>query len=392
MDTSIATPTINTTNGMSTPPKQAPIKINTGVLVRISIFVLVALGIGGGLWSYMNGSLTKSKASNSIAHLSFAQPGIYGANGGLIHADILVSGSSPMSYIDLRFSSISAYLLFSAADTQAHLPAGYEFVTAVYGSTVSGGDTSIDKMLNRYILVSKKPASELPKSALIPLYFTVTQPTLGKLETITIDVSTSQIVGVSDTGVSGTTFSLEAARNPLSCTVKTVPITTTVKTAPITTPIQMPTPTQPPKQPYSYYPATIDRINKTGEGADGYVIDFTTHPSDGGLKTLIALPFSEQKKGCAFVTSPIYTIVTAPTTPVPTGPKSTSDNIGRLISGPIPTQGPSITIEDLMNLGEEQYMAKQYMISYRQSDCQIDRLSIVSAQMSAQSKDSMNAY
>lgn len=184
---------------------------------KIIIIAAVALTVSLGLWMYLNGFLTKSKASNGIAHLKFTETNVQALAGALIHADLTVSATSGMSGVDISFTTTGSNLIFSYTDTVAHLPTGYELLLDEPRMT-SIRDRSII-LLNRMTLISKRPASSLLSSALIPLYFTVGSTGLAATSTLTVNLSTSQVVGVSETNVSGTVFSLEGEKNPLIFTL-----------------------------------------------------------------------------------------------------------------------------------------------------------------------------
>lgn len=184
---------------------------------KIIIIATVALAISVGLWMYMNGFLTKSKASNGVAHLKFTETNAQALAGTLIHADLTVSATSGMSGIDISFTTTGSNLIFSYKDTIAHVPSGYELLLDESRMT-SVKDPNVI-LLNRMTLVSKRSANSLLSSALIPLYFTVGSTGLAATSTLTVNLSASQVVGVSETNVSGTVFSLEGEKNPLIFTL-----------------------------------------------------------------------------------------------------------------------------------------------------------------------------
>lgn len=176
-------------------------------ILRILFFALVALGVSVGLWMYLNGYLTRSKASNGVANISFAQKKIIAKGGELVHGDLTVAAGSGISGIDLAFTTEGTNLSFSYTDTVAHLPKGFELVLDELGMTQTVG---ANKNVKRIVLVSKNNGVQLPTSALIPLYFTVVNNgVLAAKTSLTTAFASSQVVGVSATGVSGTVFSLE---------------------------------------------------------------------------------------------------------------------------------------------------------------------------------------
>jgi len=187
--------------------------LNMHVILRLVILAIVALGFSMGLWAYLNGYLTKSKASNSIAHLSFTTKKIEAEGNQRISTILAVTASSGISGIDLSFSTTGSNLTFSYSDTAAHLPEGYELVLDEIGMTATAG---VNKNLKRIVLVSRKSKLLLPKVAQIPLYFTaINDGKLGASTTLTVNTAASQIVGVSEEGVSGVSFSIEGDEAPL---------------------------------------------------------------------------------------------------------------------------------------------------------------------------------
>jgi hypothetical protein len=185
-------------------------------IFKIIIIAGVALAVSLGLWMYLNGFLTKSKASNGVALLAFAE-GSTQANGGQkVHADLTVTTVSGISGIDVTFTTVGTNLSFSYTDTIAHLPVGFELLLDEPMMTTTTGN---NKNLVRIVLVSKKPAAQLPKSAIIPLYFTVVTTGQASQTVLTANMSASQVVGVSESQSSGTVFSLEG-NMPISYTVR----------------------------------------------------------------------------------------------------------------------------------------------------------------------------
>ncbi len=190
------------------------------VILRILVIAIVALGFSLGLWMYLNGYLTKSKASNGVATLSFVTPTVTAKGGDIVHGDLTITTVSGMSGIDISFTTEGTNLSFLYTNTSAHLPAGYELILDDLGMTDQNANTS-QKGLKRMILVSKNAATQLPKSALIPLYFSVINNGQAAATSILkVTTSASQIVGVSESNTSGTVFSLEPNATPLAFTVQ----------------------------------------------------------------------------------------------------------------------------------------------------------------------------
>jgi len=81
---------------------------------------------------------------------------------------------------------------------------------------------SSSNTLQRLVIVSEKAASQLPNAAIIPLYFTVISNGQTETTTLTVNLSSSQVVGVLDTPdgqASSIIFSLEGESTPLTFSV-----------------------------------------------------------------------------------------------------------------------------------------------------------------------------
>lgn len=183
------------------------------LLFKILVFALVALLASVLLWVYLNGYLIKTKASNWAVQLAFAEKNITVKGGALVHGDLTITSTSGISGIDLIFTTEGNNLAFSYADTMAHLPVGFESVLDELGMTTAVNGY---KTIRRMVLVSKKPAAQLPQAAVIPLYFTVINSGVpGAKTSVSVDLTASQIVGVPDANVSGTVFALSADETPL---------------------------------------------------------------------------------------------------------------------------------------------------------------------------------
>jgi len=197
-------------------------------LYRIIIASVVVLAVSGGLWMYLNDYLSKTKASANIAHITFTKNELFVRAGELARQDITISASSGMSYIDLLFSTepstMSSSLSFSYEDTVAKAPPGFEMIldesdaTTQY-KTVLPVENS-PKLLKRLLLISKKSGADLPKAAIIPLYFKVKGTNQTEKSLVTLDLSSSQITGVSEDQISSTEFSLEGEPNPLTFSIQ----------------------------------------------------------------------------------------------------------------------------------------------------------------------------
>ena len=181
--------------------------------IKIITIAILCLGISLGLFVYLSGYLTKSKAAAAVAHLEFASKKIVAKTNDKVHADLAITAPVGISALNIIFTTTGTNLAFSFTDTAAHVPAGY---VLVLDEPTMISDT---KTLEKVTLVSKSAAAALPKSALIPLYFTVSGAgQAGEKTVLAVDLVSSQIVGASDvTAVTG--FALEGDVLPLTFTV-----------------------------------------------------------------------------------------------------------------------------------------------------------------------------
>ena len=188
---------------------------------KIIIVAVVALGSSVGLWMYLNGYLTQSKASTSIARFSFVEKEkeIKPEEKQIVHADLQVSATSGMSAMDIAFTTTGTNLSFIYDRTATALQTtGFEMLLDDANMARKNADGT--GTLRRIVLISKKKASDLPKSVIIPLFFSVINSGQAAKTVLTANISASQVVGVSDTLTSGTVFTLEGENtSPITYTI-----------------------------------------------------------------------------------------------------------------------------------------------------------------------------
>ena len=191
--------------------------INMKQVLKIAGIALVALGVSVGLWLYLNGYLTKSKASTTDAKLSFSETTKKAKGGETVKVGLLVTTETGMSGVDVTFETTGTNLNFLYAQSTSQLPVGFDerVLTENMTTTQTAQGT---KVLRRMMLVSKKPAVQLPKSLFIPLYFAVINngQTTAK-SSISVNLSSSQVSGPA---VPGNLFTLLGNRKPLDFTVE----------------------------------------------------------------------------------------------------------------------------------------------------------------------------
>lgn len=197
-------------------------------IIKIIIIACVVLGVSAGLWFYLNGYLTKSKASSSAAHFSFSQTSMQVKAGDAIKVNLMATAPSGVSGVDVVFKTVGTTLDFVAEKTIAELPTGFELIVPKEQPTLAtdsiNAGVSLYRPLRRLVYVSRKSAATLPKSIIIPLYFKIVNNGQSSSESIiTLDLVQSQVVGVStvDTAtqpVSGYVYTLEGEQNPLTFT------------------------------------------------------------------------------------------------------------------------------------------------------------------------------
>ena len=172
---------------------------------KIIIVAVVALGASVWLWMYLNGYLTQSKASTSMARFSFVEKEreIKPEERQIVHADLQVSATSGMSAMDIAFTTTGTNLSFIYDRTAKALETtGFEMLLDEATGT-----------LRRIVLISKRKASDLPKSVIIPLFFSVKNSGQAAKTVLTANISASQVVG-------GTDFTLEGENtSPITYTI-----------------------------------------------------------------------------------------------------------------------------------------------------------------------------
>ncbi len=162
-------------------------------LIKKIIITLIALGVGLGLWMYMNGFLTKSKANQETATVSFAPATRRVNDGDEASVNVLVNmtGGATLSGVDLSFTTTGDGLEFK----RYILPTGFTEELLDIPKTIS--DAAPKKLL-RLVFVAATKTTSLPHSATIPLYFTAKVPNGNRAATpqISVDVKASQAVGM----------------------------------------------------------------------------------------------------------------------------------------------------------------------------------------------------
>lgn len=201
-------------------------------VLKIIIIALVVLGVSAGLWFYLNGYLTRSKASSTAAHFSFSETSRQVKVGDMVKVNLMVTAPSGISGIDVMFKLEGNTLDFMTEKTTIELPTGFdELILPREQSTVpmtdaAGGGLQF-RPLKRLVYVSKKASTALPKSAIIPLYFKVINNGQASSETkVTVDFSQTQVIGIlpadstTARAVSGYIFTNEGEQTPLTFTAQ----------------------------------------------------------------------------------------------------------------------------------------------------------------------------
>ena len=139
-------------------------------IIKIIIIAIFAIVSVLGLWAYINGYLSRSKASTEVANVRFSK-GLTHANVGdevlveLILSTASSTNSNPgISGVDIRFTDTGDNLDFMVVKTTATLPTGFD--ASVLDSTTSISGTA-PRHIRRLSFVSKKPAAQLQKSIVI---------------------------------------------------------------------------------------------------------------------------------------------------------------------------------------------------------------------------------
>ena len=186
-------------------------------VLKFALIAIVALGVSAGLWFYLNGYLTKSKASETEASISFSETKKTAKGGDLIQVGLTVTTEKGMSAVDISFETTGENLNFLYPQSTSQLPVGFDdrVLTENMSTTQTVQGT---KTVRRMMFVSKKPETQLPKSIVIPLHFAVVNNGVAAAKsTLTVNLSTSQISGPS---VPSNLFTLKTDRTPLDFTVE----------------------------------------------------------------------------------------------------------------------------------------------------------------------------
>lgn len=164
---------------------------------KIIVIAFVALGASGGLWYYLNTYLSQSNAAGEIAHVRFSSTSIYAKEGDEIRVDVVLSTSSTtntysgISGIDLAFVTTGSNLEFLYARSTTSIPVGFDEYLLNESAMTSG---TTPKQLKRVMIVAKRPAAQLQKSIIIPLYFKVFAGGTSATN-LSINAAVSQVVG-----------------------------------------------------------------------------------------------------------------------------------------------------------------------------------------------------
>lgn len=168
-----------------------------GVLLKIFLVLIVALGSGLGLWYYLNQNSRQSKASEWIAKASFSNTTIDAKKGDEVQTILnITTGSSTerISSVDVVFSDEGGGLDFLR--DKLVLPSGFSEMVLTNVQTYSGGDVTMStRSLKRLTFTSLKPASTLPTTFSVGLKFRVVKEQQG--------ATVSYITHVKDVVVAG---------------------------------------------------------------------------------------------------------------------------------------------------------------------------------------------
>lgn len=196
---------------------EAIFRINMKQVLKVGFFALIALGVSVGLWFFLNGYLTKSKASETEATIAFSEIKKTAKGGEIINVGLTVTAGSGMSAVDLTFETTGENLNFLYPQTTGTLPVGFD--DKVLNENMMTTQTTYGtKALRRIMFVSKKSEATLPRSIFIPLHFAiVNNGTVAAHSTISVKLATSQVSGPS---IPGNLFSLKGDRSPIDFTVE----------------------------------------------------------------------------------------------------------------------------------------------------------------------------
>lgn len=191
------------------------------LFIKGAIFVIVAIASIGSAWLYINRYKPNTKAAEAVAEIAFTNQKIAALSGQDIKIGVTVStGTLPMSGIDIAFETTGDTLDFQSFQ----LPVGFDEQVFIDNNTIAP-QTGGTKRMKRLVFVSKKSAAQLPKSALIMLYFKVVNKSASSyITTLKVDVKNSMVTGPD---IPGNVFTLSAHPNPPVVVVDSTPLTPT---------------------------------------------------------------------------------------------------------------------------------------------------------------------
>jgi hypothetical protein len=187
--------------------------INMRHIYKIILIAVVILGTSGGLWFYLNGYLTKSKASTTGASFRFSETSRQVKVGDTVMIGLTMAAPTGVSGVDVVFNITGTTLDFLAAESAVNMPVGFdELIPTTQTAAQTTATSTGTRLLKRLMYVSKRPSTQLPKSIVIPLYFKVINNGQANSEsTVSVDLTQSQVIGGT-----GYLFTLEAEQNPLA--------------------------------------------------------------------------------------------------------------------------------------------------------------------------------
>lgn len=192
-------------------------------VIKFGLFALVVMGMSVFLWQYLNGYLSRSKATAETVGLSFIPiptPPSGFQGGSTITATLTVSSQNVLSGVDISFIQ-GTNLNFLYNETVAAMPSVFD-VSVLDSNHMSTPRPDGTRSLLRLVYVSKRKTANLPGGSgttiNIPLKFQVVAGATDVQATIAVDTTKSTVVGATPltfgTSTTPPSFSIPVSSDP----------------------------------------------------------------------------------------------------------------------------------------------------------------------------------
>lgn len=193
-----------------------------GVLLKLFLVLVVALGSGLGLWYYLNQNSRQSKASEWIVKASLSNNEAKAKKGMTVQTLLnITTGSSIERISGVEFIITESTNWVELQQAKIGIPKGFSDVIIIpsdmkVASLEEGGDTRLLRRYYKIILVSQNSSTTLPSTVSIPLVFAVVNDQPGTRMSYTSTIKELKVVGP---GAPSNTYSVTTSPSLLSYTV-----------------------------------------------------------------------------------------------------------------------------------------------------------------------------